>query len=91
MAKVAPTSYPLDELKAAKHIMLNSKKLGNNEMLVTYIKHEVMPRLEAAGIIEYEKTFDGIISAIDKHIEENIEKSKEITFYDEPAIKPTSL
>jgi hypothetical protein len=82
MAKIAPSSYPLDELKAAKHIMLNSKKLDNNEMLVTYIKGCVFPRLEAAGITEYEKTFDGIISAIDKHIKENTEKSKSINFYE---------
>ena len=69
MAKIAPTSYPLDEIRAAKSIMCALKR--NPELLLTYIKAEVIPRFERANITEYEKTFNGMISAIDKHIADN--------------------
>jgi hypothetical protein len=71
MAKISATSYPLDELHAAKHLMLSFKKNGSNELLVTYIKNEVLDRLESAGIKDFEKSFDGILLAINKYLEEN--------------------
>jgi|AntRauTorcE11897_2_1112592.scaffolds.fasta_scaffold01347_17 hypothetical protein len=82
MAKISPSSYPLDELKSALYIMRSFNKPNNTELLFTFIKNEVIPRMDNAGI-ECEKTFESIEKSLDNYIKANKLRTITPSFYEE--------